>query len=83
IHFVEKTWGVHYAMGGTGALVKALVVKFEELGGTVQLNAKVARIDVAKRGRKRVATGVTLAGGETLAADLVVSNGDYATTYLK
>ncbi|QBM75191.1 phytoene desaturase [Sphingomonas sp. AAP5] len=83
IHFVEKTWGVHFAMGGTGALVKAMVTKFEELGGTVQLNAEVARIDVEKRGSKRVATGVTLASGERLAADLVVSNGDYATTYLK
>ncbi len=83
IHFVEKTWGVHFAVGGTGALVKAMVRKFEELGGSVRLNAKVDRIDVEKRGRKRVATGVTLANGETLAADLVVSNADYATTYLK
>ncbi len=83
IHFVEKTWGVHFAMGGTGALVTAMVRKFEELGGTVRLNAKVGRIDVEKRGRKRVATGVTLADGETIAADLVVSNADYATTYLR
>jgi phytoene desaturase len=50
IHFVEKTWGVHFAMGGTGALVTAMVRKFEELGGTVRLNAKVGRIDVEKRG---------------------------------
>ena len=83
IHFVEKTWGVHFAVGGTGALVAAMVRKFEELGGSVRLNAKVDRIEVEKRGRKRVATGVTLATGETLAADLVVSNADYATTYLK
>ncbi len=83
IHFVEKTWGVHFAVGGTGALVKAMVRKFEELGGSVRLSAKVDRIEVEKRGRKRVATGVTLASGETLAADLVVSNADYATTYLK
>ncbi|WP_375383414.1 phytoene desaturase family protein [uncultured Sphingomonas sp.] len=83
IHFVEKTWGVHYAMGGTGALVRALVRKFEELGGSVQLNAEVKSIDVERHGRRRVATGVTLASGETLAADLVVSNADYATTYLR
>lgn len=83
IHFVEKTWGVHFAVGGTGALVAAMVRKFEELGGSVHLNAKVDRIEVEKRGRKRVATGVTLANGNTLAADLVVSNADYATTYLK
>ncbi len=83
IHFVEKTWGVHYAMGGTGALVAAMVRKFEELGGSVRLGTKVERIDVERRGRKRVATGVTLAEGKTLAADLVVSNADYATTYLR
>jgi phytoene desaturase len=83
IHFVEKTWGVHFAMGGTGALVAALVRKFEELGGTVHLNAEVARIDVEKVGRKRVATGITLASGEQIRADLVVSNADYATTYLR
>ena len=82
IHFVEKTWGIHYAMGGTGALVAALVRKFEELGGTLRLNAEVAKIDVVKRGRARVATGVTLASGEHIAADLVVSNADYANTYL-
>jgi phytoene desaturase len=83
IHFVEKTWGVHFAMGGTGALVAAFVRKLEELGGAVRLNAEVARIDVETRGRKHVATGVTLASGERLTADLIVSNADYANTYLK
>ena len=83
IHFVEKTWGIHYAMGGTGALVAALVRKFEELGGTLRLNAEVAKIDVVKRGRARVATGVTLASGVHIPADLVVSNADYAQTYLR
>jgi phytoene desaturase len=83
IHFVEKTWGVHFAMGGTGALVAALVRKFEELGGAVRRNAEVARIDVSRLGRKRVATGATLVSGESLAANVVVSNADYATTYLK
>ena len=83
IHFVEKTWGVHFAMGGTGALVAALVRKYEELGGEIRLNAGVARIEVEERGRKRFATGVTLESGEKVAADLVVSNADYANTYLR
>lgn len=83
IHFVEKTWGIHYAKGGTGALVAAMVKKYQELGGQLHLNAEVARIDVEKRGRKRMATGVTLKDGRVLQADLVVSNADYATTYLK
>jgi len=83
IHFVEKTWGIHFAIGGTGALVKALIRKFEEMGGTIQLNADVRSINVEKRSGKRVTTGVTLASGETIAADVVVSNADYATTYMK
>jgi phytoene desaturase len=83
IHFVEKTWGIHFARGGTGALVSAMVRKFEDMGGTLQLNAEVASIDVVKRGGKRVATGVTLKSGEVIAADVVVSNADYATTYMK
>lgn len=83
IHFVEKTWGIHFARGGTGALVSAMVRKFEEMGGALQLNAEVASIDVVKRGGKRVATGVTLKSGEVIAADVVVSNADYATTYMK
>lgn len=79
IHFVEKTWGIHFAMGGTGALVKAMVQKFEELGGTLQVNAKVTKIIVNDQ---RAARGVQLADGTTLDADLVISNADYAHTYL-
>ncbi|CAN5879034.1 phytoene desaturase family protein [soil metagenome] len=84
IHFVEKTWGIHYALGGTGALVAGFVKKFEELGGEVRFESEVARIEVegSRFGKKR-ATGVTLASGEQFGADLVVSNGDYANTYLK
>lgn len=80
IHFVEKTWGIHFAKGGTGALVAALVRKFEELGGQLRLNAEVTRIDVNDR---REAAGVTLRDGSTIQSDLVASNGDYVTTYTK
>ncbi len=37
IHHLEREWGVWFAMGGTGAIVAALVRLFEELGGTLML----------------------------------------------
>lgn len=91
IHFVEKTWGIHFVKGGTGALVRGLARKFEELGGTIRYEASVKRIEIGdgKGGvpkgwfAKRIATGVTLESGEHLEADLVVSNADYGTTYMK
>ncbi|MFT6376078.1 MAG: phytoene desaturase [bacterium] len=90
IHFVEKTWGIHYAMGGTGALVKGFVKKFEELGGTLILDEEVRRIETAdKQGNPakgwfttRYAKGVTLESGTFLPADVVASNADWAHTYM-
>lgn len=87
IHFVEKTWGIHYVMGGTGALVRGFVRKFEELGGLIRYSSPVTRIDVeATSGwprKRRVAKGVTLADGTQLHADAVISNADYGHTYMK
>lgn len=86
IHTLEQRWGVWFAMGGTGALVKAYVRLFEELGGELRLNTDVEEIEIAPargRGGRPRATGVRLVGGERLAADAVVSNADVATTYMK
>ncbi len=77
IHFVERNWGVHFAMGGTGALVQGLVRKLEELGGRIRYRAPVRRILTQNRRVK----GVVLEDGEKLEADLVVSNADYVHTY--
>jgi phytoene desaturase len=83
IHFVEKTWGIHFAMGGTGALVQGFVTKFKELGGKIKYNAPVSQINVTRKDGKKVVTGVTLGDGFVINADLVVSNADWATTYGK
>jgi phytoene desaturase len=77
IHYLEREWGVHYAVGGTGAIIQALAKLFEELGGKVRLNADVAEISV----QNRLATGIRLRNGEFHPADAVVSNADVATTY--
>jgi phytoene desaturase len=79
IQYLERKWGVHFVMGGTGALVKALVRLFEEMGGTLRLNARVEEIEI-EAGR---AKGVRLADGSRHAAEVVVSNGDVANTYRK
>jgi phytoene desaturase len=79
IHYLERRWGVHFAMGGTGALVQGLVRLFEEMGGMLRLNTRVEKLLV----QDGAATGVRLDTGEELAADLVVSNADVANFYRK
>jgi phytoene desaturase len=74
---LEQRHGVHWAMGGTGALVRGLVRLLEGQGATIRYGAEVSRIEVSA-GR---ASGVTLADGERIAADVVVSNADTAWTY--
>jgi phytoene desaturase len=78
IHYLEREWGIHFAMGGTGALVDALVKLIEELGGKFNYKTEVAEILVENR---RV-TGIRLGDGTTLKADYVISNADVAWTYL-
>ncbi len=73
----ERRWGVHYALGGTGALVDALGGLFERLGGRIVLGADVERVLVSQ-GR---AVGVQVADSTTHAADVVVSNADPGFTY--
>jgi len=77
INALERRFGVHWTMGGTGALVNGLVNVIEGMGGSLRTGAQVRRINV-HNGR---AGGVTLATGETIAADIVVCNADAAWTY--
>ena len=77
IAFLERNWGVHFPIGGTGALVNGLVSLIEGQGGALRLGTEVKQILVdGQRAR-----GVLLANGETLAAEVVVSNADSAWTY--
>ncbi|MCA9930704.1 MAG: phytoene desaturase [Anaerolineales bacterium] len=78
IHYLEREWGIHYVMGGTGALVRALGSLIEELGGRFHLNTEVDEILV--NGRR--ATGIRLKDGAIHHADHVISNADVAFTYL-
>ena len=73
IAFLERHWGVHFAMGGTGTLVRGLIGLIEGLGGTIRYEQEVSEITV----KDGAATGVRLASGERIAADIVVSNADF------
>ncbi len=77
IHYLEREWGIHYAVGGTGAVVAAMGRLFEELGGKIHLNAEVEEILTDKRRVK----GIRLRNGENVYADHIVSNADVAWTY--
>lgn len=79
IHYLEREWGVWYAMGGTGSIVNGLTRLLGELGGTLRLDTEVGRILTAN-GR---VTGVRLTDGEELAADIVVCNADTAGAYAR
>ncbi len=79
IHYLERAHGVHFAMGGTGAITRALGNLMERHGVTLRLQTTVERILV----EKGEAQGVVLEGGETLTADLIVSNADPTHLYGK
>jgi phytoene desaturase len=77
IAFLERKWGVHFPIGGTGAVVQGLVRLIEGQGNRVVCNQEVKQI-LVEGGR---AVGVELANDERIEADVVVSNADSAWTY--
>ncbi len=77
VSHLEKEFGVHYAIGGVAAIADAMQRVVEGQSGAVRFGAEVDAITF--EGRK--ASGVRLADGETLNADIVVSNADAGHTY--
>lgn len=77
IHYLERAYGVHFAMGGTAAITAALASLMARHGIDTKLNTTVTQIVV----QDGVARGVVLADGTALSADVVVSNVDPAHLY--
>ena len=77
VSYLEKEFGVHYAMGGVQAMADAMARIVRAQGGTIRLGAEVDRIEV----EDDAVQGVRLKGGERIAAPLVVSNADAGHTY--
>lgn len=79
IHFLEREWGIHFAMGGTGAIVNALEKLMREEGIEIITQAHVTGLTY--QGQR--VTGVDTADGEHFSADVVVSNMDPSHLYRK
>jgi carotene isomerase len=68
---------IDYPVGGSGAIVQALVRGLTRWGGILRLNAHVSRI-VTERGQ---AIGVQLKSGEMVRSPIVISNATLWDTY--
>ncbi|WP_293441846.1 phytoene desaturase [Planktotalea sp.] len=74
---LEKTYGVHYAMGGVQAIADAMADVVRAQGGVVKQNVTVDEILVDQGAAK----AVRLKDGSELDAPLIVSNADAGHTY--
>ena len=72
IHFLEREYGVYFAMGGTHAITQALESLMLRNGIRILLGKTVKSITI----EKDTATGVVLESGEKISADLLVSDID-------
>ena len=79
IHELEQKFGVWFAIGGTGALVRGLGKLFTDTGGEIITGAEVGKIKINSQNNR--AEGVELKNGEFLSADAIVANGDIAAVY--
>jgi phytoene desaturase len=77
VPYVEQAYGGWYVTGGLHRLGQAVLERAVERGATIRVGARVERIETTG-GR---VSGVLLAGGERLPADVVVANADAAHVY--
>ncbi len=77
IPYLEQQQGVWFPKGGLYAIVEATVQEAQEQREDIRFNCPVRQIRV-EQGR---ATGVDLADGQFLPADVVISNADLVHTY--
>jgi all-trans-retinol 13,14-reductase len=77
-HYMD---GSYYPLGGAAAIPKALIRGLRKEGGEVRLSTPVNKILIEKRGARRHAIGVRLAGGTELRANRIVSNATPNITY--
>ena len=77
ILFLEKKWGIHYAMGGTGNIVKALEKLMSEENIQVLKNSEVT--EILNEGKK--IKGVKINNRENIECNYIVCNSDPPNVY--
>ena len=81
IHYLERKWGIHFAEGGTGAIVKSLEKLLIEEGVKIEANFDVTKFEINPQTKK--VTGVLGADGRNITCDGIVFNGDPPYAYGK
>ena len=79
ILYLEKKWGIHYSMGGTGNIIKGYEKLMSEVGINVMKKSEVTKI-ISKNGK---IYGVQINGQNNLEADNVICNADPPAVYEK
>ena len=77
ILFLEKKWGIHYSMGGTGSLVNALEKLMEEEKIKILKNSEVTEI-INSNGKIK---SVKINNKQTIECDYLVCNSDPPNVY--
>jgi phytoene desaturase len=71
---IEHTYGIFHPIGGLNKISEVMARVVTENGGRIHLNKPVKQLIV----KDRAATGVLLENGETVEADAVIINPDFA-----
>ena len=77
ILFLEKKWGIHYSMGGTGSVIKALEKLMEEEGIKIRKDAEVTEIISDNKDVK----AVKINNSKIINCDYIVCNSDPPNVY--
>jgi phytoene desaturase len=79
ILYLEKKWGIHYSMGGTGNIIKGFEKLMKEIGIEVLKNSEVTKI-ISNNNK---ITGVQINNQTKVDTDNVICNADPPAVYEK
>ena len=79
ILYLEKKWGIHYSMGGTGNIIKGLEKLMNEVGVKIIKNSEVNKI-ISENNK---ITGVEINNKSKISANNVICNADPPAVYEK